>query len=434
MRPSHLLSVIVALATALVILPFSTNPVQELARYVFYNKLRRRFQQLLLSEGIVSRRGWIRAFERWQFNSKLNTSNNLLVDPLLPSISQDGKETFESMNLLQDLMMMDNMTQSIAEKITQQITRDSTSGIRQITQANKFYKRIEGFEEGDLEVESLPERSIQSSGVIVEKKRYTVDLKLNQVDSERFIFRLNHDYYQHLLKRWRTSALKSNTSFFDDVYCLLVRYEALEGFGWQAGISPGVLECLKKHFHTEVECFSSPLNCYLPKYCSVFPDTDLVFGSLGNFLDYYPTEGSFECNPPFVAELMVSMLHRIESLLKSATGPMSFIVIVPAWEEDPHFNAFKSSSFQRGYVRISASDHCYCEGSAYNRKDKFRPAPFDTAVFCLQNEEGRRQWPFSLKAENELRAAFAADQPSEKWKARADHAGLYVPKGRRASA
>lgn len=432
MTPSSTLTLLAVLgAFPIGLFGFSTNPVQELARYVFYNRLRRRFQQLLLSEGVVSRRGWVRAFERWQFNSKLNTSTSLLFDPLLPSLTSDGITAFESVHLIQDLMNMDNMTLPIAQRISQQITRDSTSGIKQIIDANRFHIPTEVSAPDDIDLDALPEQSIQGSGIAVDRRRYTVDFRLNSVDKERFVFRLNHEYYTHLQTLWRKSSAARRTSFFDDVFCLLVRYEALEGFGWQAGVSRGVLDCLRKHFAVDLECFSSPLNCYLPKYCSVFPDTDAMFGSLGNFFDYYPSQGSFECNPPFVAELMILMLRHIEHLIEHATGPISFLVIVPAWEADLHYVAFKNCAHQRGLLRVNAADHCYCEGAAYNRKDVFRPAPFDTALFCIQNEEGASCWPFTAVAEREIRMAFANDQPSEKWKTRTDYMGLYVPKSRR---
>jgi hypothetical protein len=128
---------------------------------------------------------------------------------------------------------------------------------------------------------------------------------------------------------------------------------------------------------------------------------------------------------------MVRMLDKIEGLLDRSTGAMSFVVIVPAWEHDFHFKALTDNRYNRGYFRINATDHCYCEGSQYNRKDKFRPAPFNTAVFCLQNERGRSEWPLTPEAEEDIRAVFSADIPAEKWKAKQDWEGLYVPKARR---
>ncbi len=92
-------------------------------------------------------------------------------------------------------------------------------------------------------------------------------------------------------------------AFYEDLFLLLARYAALEGKGWQAAVPQSVLPALRAHFGVSVECFSSPLNCYLPWYCSLFPDVDAPFGSCGSFFDWAPTCGSFEANPPFVPQV-----------------------------------------------------------------------------------------------------------------------------------
>ena len=48
--------------------------------------------------------------------------------------------------------------------------------------------------------------------------------------------------------------------FYEDLFCLLARYAALEGKGWQAAIPHTVLPTLQSLFGVSVECFSSPLN------------------------------------------------------------------------------------------------------------------------------------------------------------------------------
>ncbi|CAN0424905.1 unnamed protein product [Discosporangium mesarthrocarpum] len=45
-------------------------------------------------------------------------------------------------------------------------------------------------------------------------------------------------------------------------------------------------------------------------------------------------QGSFEANPPFVEEVMASMVDRMHALLDASAGPMSFAVIVPGWDDD----------------------------------------------------------------------------------------------------
>ena len=53
------------------------------------------------------------------------------------------------------------------------------------------------------------------------------------------------------------------------------------------------------------------------------------------FLDFYPTSGSFEANPPFSDELMEAMVDHMESLLSETNEPLSFIVFIPDWRDPP---------------------------------------------------------------------------------------------------
>ena len=38
---------------------------------------------------------------------------------------------------------------------------------------------------------------------------------------------------------------------------------------------------LRERLGVGFECFASPLNCHLPRFCSAFPDVDAPFGSAG---------------------------------------------------------------------------------------------------------------------------------------------------------
>ena len=222
----------------------------------------------------------------------------------------------------------------------------------------------------------------------------------------------------------------SNPQFDDDMFCLLARYSVLEGYGWQAAIAQPVLAALNKNFGVTVECFSSPLNNYLPTYCSFFPDTDAAFGSVGSFFDFQPFEGSFEANPPFVASLMVLMVSRMDVLLTTATGPMSFAVVVPAWCEDAHWPRLLNSNFNKGYFIVAATEHSYCDGRQHGSSidERYRPAPFDTAVFFLQNEEGAKKWPLTSRSKAELIEAFAAARTTQESSEVRD---TYIPKFKR---
>ena len=81
-----------------------------------------------------------------------------------------------------------------------------------------------------------------------------------------------------------------------------------------------VFDALADGVGAEAECFASPLNCRWRRYCSAHPDTDAPFGSLGSFFGFRPTEGSFECNPPFEEALVLRCARHISGLLDAAAA------------------------------------------------------------------------------------------------------------------
>ena len=78
------------------------------------------------------------------------------------------------------------------------------------------------------------------------------------------------------------------------------------------------------------------------------------------------------------------------------------------------------------------SEHSYCDGGQHENSivQDFRPAPFDTAVFFLQNVAGSEKWPQSVESEARLRSAFAEAKPSEETLRNQREKGLYVPKSK----
>ncbi len=92
---------------------------------------------------------------------------------------------------------------------------------------------------------------------------------------------------------------------------------------------------LRTWFDVLFECFTSPLNCTCGAYESAFPLTDQCFSAVGNFFSLRPSSGSFKVNPPSITKITLAMVVHIHELLRDATGLMSFVVIVPGWDDDP---------------------------------------------------------------------------------------------------
>jgi hypothetical protein len=105
--------------------------------------------------------------------------------------------------------------------------------------------------------------------------------------------------------------------FHSALYCLLCRYDMLQGAGLQAGVPGSVMDVLLTEFDCQMECFASPLNCRYQTYASAF-DLDRLFGSVGSFfdLDFTTGGGCFQANPPFCEELIGRMNQTMQNALR----------------------------------------------------------------------------------------------------------------------
>ena len=178
--------------------------------------------------------------------------------------------------------------------------------------------------------------------------------------------------------------------FLRAAFCLLLRYDALGGHGYQAAVGEDAFDVLLAQLNCQQECFASPFNCRYERFCSAFLDVDGPFGSIGSFFSptFAPVRGCFQANPPFVPPVMEAMAAKIDKLLRSASGGLTFIVIVPAWTQLPFWDSLASSEWLRAPVKLlAAADHGYCDGAQHQRRpdERHRPSSFDTGVFLLQN-------------------------------------------------
>ena len=89
---------------------------------------------------------------------------------------------------------------------------------------------------------------------------------------------------------------KLEPAFLFAAFCCVARYTAAQGGmhricgGHHCALCGNVFDVLKfGALKVEAELFASPLNCRFSTFCSAFPDTDFVFGSLGSFFEFSPT-------------------------------------------------------------------------------------------------------------------------------------------------
>ena len=265
----------------------------------------------------------------------------------------------------------------------------------------------------------------------------------------------------------RTTEDQTKKSQLDyNIAQLLLRYHSLLGHGMQCALPEQVFDVCQKHLQTHCEGFASPLNCRYVPYCSAFPDRDQKFGSLGSFFNVFkdleslkkrfPQGGSFELNPPFIGIIMDEMIDTVEQLLnprnnsdnnekkqrirlkkvkvveqkeqKEEETPLLFVIILPGWKETKAWQRAEiltnseNSKFAIARILIAAKDHGYVTGAQHQRKDRFLEAPFDTGVFVIANESGKKKFltnqscseeDFVHNFETELRIAFRFAIPTD---------------------
>jgi len=136
------------------------------------------------------------------------------------------------------------------------------------------------------------------------------------------------------------------------------------------------LKFCKKHLDVEMEVYASPLYSYFvwdpedggthmehhhrccekaSQWCSAFHDTDRYFGSHGSFLDFDPSEGSFECAPPNSEQVLLKAVQHIVQIITNPNkGPLSFVLFLPDWKdlEATHYLHIHSSLFACNPVKV----------------------------------------------------------------------------------
>ena len=112
-------------------------------------------------------------------------------------------------------------------------------------------------------------------------------------------------------------------------------------------------------------------------------------------------------------DVMSAMVSHIHSLFTASTGPLSFVVVVPKWDQAAFYTSLSSSPRLQRKMVIVKEEHGYCDGASFQRQDRFRDSPYDTLVFLLQNQAGAKKWPASTEIEVRIRRGFAAGIPTE---------------------
>eukprot|EP00934_Nitzschia_sp_Nitz4_P009475 Nitzschia sp. Nitz4//scaffold72_size95085//86078//87917//NITZ4_004773-RA/size95085-processed-gene-0.38-mRNA-1//-1//CDS//3329557414//9465//frame0 len=198
------------------------------------------------------------------------------------------------------------------------------------------------------------------------------------------------------------------------LFCILCRYDMIQGAGLQAGVPGKVMDVLMETLDCRMECFASPFNCRYGQYASAF-GLDRCLGSLGSFFALELEEGCFQANPPFceafIKRFNLRMLHLLQ-VAQDNHKSLMFVVIVPTWKKSAAYQSLLDNTFLIHHLQLPQGKHWYTEGTQHRRKASFRVASFDTSLLFYQTTNAQTKWDIvSSTAEtlSLLQEAFCQD-------------------------
>ena len=398
----------------------SCDPAAELARFGRLKTLRSLLQRLVTQHGGPGASAPPLAFERWLARAALRRAAE--ADPVLPAA--DGVDTQLVADLSRSLprekavIIAEALSARSRDDAARQAAVFSDAAVEPVPEAaaRRLVKSVRragkplptdaaAWAALATAAEALAAHARSRAEV---RPAYTIavnrdgpNVRLAAMDGDapkKPYVLISHDHYAKLT----TLHARYGTGDPDErIFCVVTRYEALRGAGFQCAVPGACFESLREFLGNTIECFASPLNCRFERYFSAFPGLESSFGSLGSFFDEWHRieAGSFEVNPPFVPEVLAFAAAKIGELLgDGAKGALSFLAVVPDWGGGSSAaQALRESPFLRANVTIPAADHVFVDGAQHRVRDRHRPSSWDTAVLLLQNSAGCAKWPLDTK-------------------------------------
>lgn len=149
-------------------------------------------------------------------------------------------------------------------------------------------------------------------------------------------------FYIHVFPPDRIEAIKRHCSDLYDLAIMCVRYSCILQRGQQWTNSIDLYKVLLNRYNLDIEGFSSPLNSQLlqiksdAQICTLFQDTDGIFGSAGSFFNQSYLGKNVAAFLPYVESIFDDVLELVVKQCEEAesTGQsIRFFIGTAAWND-----------------------------------------------------------------------------------------------------
>jgi len=181
--------------------------------------------------------------------------------------------------------------------------------------------------------------------------------------------KISTDRYEKLL------SMASKERIFQ---CLL-KYESIYPGGQQWSIPGSMYKKMVDDYDLKLEAFASPFNSQLLMYgmnfCSLFPELDKPFGSIGNFFDISGLKGTVCANPPFILDVIDAMIGKCFSDLEESNN-LRYFLLLPNWTDASYHNELLNSKYLKYFTTLSGGKN------SFSFKDKEKRLRCNL-IFCV---------------------------------------------------
>ena len=209
-------------------------------------------------------------------------------------------------------------------------------------------------------------------------------------NNEYFIIKYK-DYYKVIsVNRYYKLMKNYDKPYPFDIVRMLLRYSIFDMSSQQWSIGDSLYEDISEIFNISFEMFASPLNFNMNMFCSIFYDTDYIFGSVGSFysldinkLLIQNIKGVF-FNPPYLPLLMNNStkqcLYILDEMNKLGID-FSVVSFLPNWEDADYIKNFLSSKYTVDSRIVNKGNYILHEKD----KGKLINGTFDILVIVLNS-------------------------------------------------
>lgn len=170
-----------------------------------------------------------------------------------------------------------------------------------------------------------------------------------------------------------------------DVGIVSLRYSCLLPRGQQWTLPLPIYDLMVNDYGVTVEGFSSPINSQIIavnpnlNFCSLFLDTDQIFGSLGSFFNQQFDNVKIVVNPPFIEDIMNRMARFLTTTFSTATNLMC-VCVVPAWTNAEFYRVLSNHPNLKLNLELAPLQHYYINSNDNNERIN---ASFPSRMFVL---------------------------------------------------